>query len=213
MPPLATPRPAQPLRLHRFALSGHAHRVELMLNLLDLPYECVDVDLTQGAHLQPAFLQLNPFAQVPVLEDGETVLPDSNAILLYLVERYDPEGPWWPSDVQQRAQVQRWFSVAAGPLASGPAAARIARLFGRPDDPRAHEIAALLLQRMQAHLSQRDWLVGDGPTLADVSLYTYTAHAPEGGVSLAPYPAVRDWLARVERLPRFVPMARKAASA
>lgn len=203
-----SPRPAQPLRLHRFALSGHAHRVQLFLSLLGLPFECIDVDLAGGAHKRPDFLRLNPFGQVPVLEDGDVVLPDSNAILVYLASRYGASGGWWPSDPVRCAEVQRWFSVAAGPLAAGPAAARVARLFGRPEDPRTHTIAQELFTRLENHLTGRDWLVGSHPTLADVALYTYTAHAPEGGISLDPYPGLRAWLARVEALPGFVGMAR-----
>ncbi len=200
--------PTRPLRLHRFALSGHAHRVQLFLSLLGLPFECVDVDLVGGAHKQPAFLQLNPFGQVPVLEDGDVVLPDSNAILVYLASRYDASGQWWPRDPVRCAEVQRWFSVAAGPLAAGPAAARVARLFKRPEDPRPHAIAQELFTRMENHLAAREWLVGDHPTLADVALYTYTAHAPEGGITLEAYPHLCRWLARVEALPGFVGMAR-----
>lgn len=200
--------PTRPLRLHRFALSGHAHRVQLFLSLLGLPFECVDVDLVGGAHKQPAFLQLNPFGQVPVLEDGEVVLPDSNAILVYLASRYDASGQWWPRDPVRCAEVQRWFSVAAGPLAAGPAAARVARLFKRPEDPRTHTIAQELFTRMENHLAAREWLVGDRPTLADVALYTYTAHAPEGGIALEAYPRLCSWLARVEALPGFVGMTR-----
>lgn len=201
-------QPERPLRLHRFALSGHAHRVELMLSLLGLPHETVDVDLPGGEHRRPDFLRLNAFAQVPVLEDGDVVLPDSNAILVYLASRYDASGRWWPRDPLACAQVQRWLSVAAGPLAHGPAAARVARLFGRPQDPRCHQVAHELFQRMEAQLDGRDWLAAAHPTLADVALYSYTAHAPEGGVSLQDYPRLRAWIARVEALPGFVGMVR-----
>lgn len=203
-----SPRPERPLRLHRFALSGHAHRVELMLSLLGLPHETVDVDLPGGAHRQPDFLRLNPFGQVPVLEDGELVLPDSNAILVYLASRYDASGRWWPRDPLACAQVQRWFSLAAGPLANGPAAARVARLFGRPHDERQHAAAHELFARMEEHLDGRDWLAARHPTLADIALYTYTAHAPEGGIALDGYPRLRAWIARVQALPGFVGMVR-----
>ncbi|HYD65400.1 glutathione S-transferase N-terminal domain-containing protein [Azospirillum sp.] len=84
--------PAHPIRLHRHPLSGHAHRVELMLSLLRLPCEPVDVDLRAGAHKRPEFLAKNPFGQVPVIEDGDVTLADSNAILVYLALRYDGTG-------------------------------------------------------------------------------------------------------------------------
>lgn len=194
-------------RLHTFPLSGHAHRVDLFLSLLGLPFERVTVDLARGAHREPAFLALNPFGQVPVLQDGDVTLSDSNAILVYLAQTYDASRTWLPADPAAAAAVQRWLSVAAGELAFGPATARLIALFKAPLDlDRAKAIAARILGLMNDHLAARRFLVGDGPTIADVALYSYTAHAPEGGVSLEPYPAVRAWLGRIEALPGFVPM-------
>ena len=61
---------------------------------------------------------------------------------------------------------------------------------------------------MERHLQGREWLASDHATLADLALYTYTAHAPEGRIALDAYPRLRAWLSRVEGLPGFVPMAR-----
>ncbi len=205
--------PSQPLQLHFHPLSGHVHRVELMLGLLGLPYEKQPVDLLRGEHKRPEFLALNAFGQVPVLEDGDVVLADSNAILIYLARRYAPDQPWWPDEPVAMARVQRWLSVAAGQLASGAAAARVATLFGRPLDPRSMEIANELLSLMDKHLAALPWLAGEHVTVADVAMYSYTAHAPEGGVSLAPHARVRDWLTRIEALPGFVGMQRSPALA
>lgn len=80
--------PQQPIKLYNFPLSGHAHRVELMLSLLELPTELLFVDLANGAHKRPEFLAINPFGQVPVIDDGGTVISDSNAILVYLAKKY-----------------------------------------------------------------------------------------------------------------------------
>ena len=202
---------AAPLTFYSFPLSGHAHRVALMLSLLDVPHHRVDVDLRQGEHKRPEFLALNAFGQVPVIDDNGTVIADSNAILVYLAKQYDGAA-WLPQDPAGAAAVQRWLSVAAGPLASGPAAARLVTVFGAAFDvdatlARAHALLAV----MDQELSQRDFLAGSTPTIADVACYTYVAHAPEGNVALTGYPQVRAWLARIEALPRFVPMARTAA--
>jgi glutathione S-transferase len=197
-----------PIRLYRYALSGHAHRVQLMLSLLGLPFELVDVDLARGEHKTPAFLALNPFGQVPVIEDGNATLADSNAILVYLASTYDERRRWWPQSGQAQAAVQRWLSVAAGPLASGPAAARVAVLFQRPQNPQCVVTARQLFGVMDAHLSGQGWLAADHATIADVATYSYTAHAPEGGISLEPWPQIRAWLERVEALPGFVGMQR-----
>lgn len=203
--------PVRPIKLYRFRLSGHCHRVELLLNLLRLPYEPIDVDLRAGEHKQPAFLQLNRFGQVPVVDDNGTVLADSNAILCYLAAKYG-EGRWLPTDPIGVARMQRWFSVAAGPIASGPAAARRVTVFGAPLDAAALIAQShALLAVIEAELADRDYLLGETPTLADIACYSYVAHAPEGNVSLEAYPRIRAWLARVEQWPHFVPMPASAA--
>jgi glutathione S-transferase len=87
-------------------------------------------------------------------------------------------------------------------------------LFGAPLDwERAANIAGGQLAHLEHHLGNREFLASEHPTIADVAMYSYTAHAPEGGITLAPYPAIRGWLARVEALPRFVPMPRSANAA
>nr|WP_178125915.1 glutathione S-transferase [Pseudomonas sp. Fl5BN2] len=200
-----------PIKFYNFPRSGHAHRVELMLSLLDLPTETIFVDLVTGAHKQADFLALNPFGQVPVIDDQGVVVADSNAILVYLAQRYG-RGRWLPTDPVGAAQVQRWLSVAAGPIAFGPAAARLITVFGAPFN--AEEVIArshALLKVMDQELAGRPFLVGQQPTIADIAGYSYIAHAPEGNVSLADYPHVRAWLERIEALPGFVPMPSTAA--
>ncbi len=198
--------PAEPLVLYHMSLSGHAHRVRLLLSLLGLPYRLVEVDLRGGEHRREPFLKLNPFGQVPVLDDNGTVLADSNAILVYLAMRYD-DGRWLPRDPVGAAAVQRWLSVAAGEIAFGPARARLATLFGAPvaaDDAIAR--AQRLFAVMEPILAAAPFLAGASPTLADVAAYSYIARAEEGNVPLAPYPALGAWLHRIEALPGFVPM-------
>ncbi|MCX2982864.1 glutathione S-transferase [Halieaceae bacterium IMCC14734] len=195
------------IKLHRHALSGHSHRAQLLLSLLGIDATLVDVDLAAGEHKQAEFLAKNALGQVPVLEDGDTVIADSNAILVYLAERYDTSHTWLPTEPLAAAQVQRFLSIAAGQVASGPASARLVNVFGAAlDHQRAMTVAHNLLEVLESHLIEREWLVGSHPTLADVANYAYIAHAPEGDVSLANYPNVRAWLARIAALPGFVPM-------
>lgn len=194
------------ITLHGFPLSGHSHRVQLALSLMGLPHQVVQVDLKNGAHKTPAFRKLNPFGQVPVLDDDGTTLFDSNAILVYLATKYDTDRRWLPSDPKGQADVQAWLSVAAGLVAFGPAAARLITVFGAKFDAedvigRAHQ----LLNVMDGQLATRAFLVGDRATLADIAGYSYISAAPEGNVDLAAYPNVRAWLARVEALPGFAP--------
>jgi glutathione S-transferase len=191
--------------LHGTHLSGHVHRVELLLRMLDLPYTFAEA----GAKVRAgaAFCALNPLGQIPVLQDGELTLCDSGAILVYLCKRYAPGSAWLPDDAPGAAAVQRWLSIAAGEVAHGPASARAITLWQAPGDPaRAAAIAQRLLAFMEAHLEGRSFLAAGHATIADLACYGYLAHAPEGGVALDGYPALRAWLKRVEALPAFVAM-------
>lgn len=193
------------IRIHSFPLSGHAHRVVLFASLAGINHEVIHVDLPGGAHKTPEFLSLNPLGQVPVIEDGDTVVNDSNAILVYLARKYAPA--YMPTDPVGEAEVQKFLTLASGELAFGPAAARLINVFKAPlPVDFCQTIAARALGKLEAHLVGRDFVVGNRPTVADVAIYSYTAHAPEGDVSLEPYPNVCRFLANVEALDGFVPM-------
>ncbi|PCI64377.1 MAG: glutathione S-transferase [Kordiimonadales bacterium] len=195
------------IRIHRHALSGHSHRVELFASLAGIKYETIDVDLANGEHLNEPFLSLNPFGQVPVLEDGDAVITDSNAILVYLARKYAPA--FIPTDVVLEAEVQRFLSVVAGEIAFGPAAARLVTVFGAPlNAENAIALAHKSFAKVEAHLAGRTWLVGNRPTIADVAFYSYTQHAPEGNVSLADYPNIRGLLSRISELKGFIAMGK-----
>lgn len=192
------------MKLYYHPLSGHSHRVRLFLGLIGARHDLVEVDLGTGAHKKPEFLALNAFGQVPVLDDGGTIVTDSNAILVYLSKKLALTD-WLPEAPAAAAAVQKWLSVAAGQIAYGPAAARLITVFGatfRPEEviARAHALLAVV----EAELSGRDFIAAASPTVADVALYSYIARAPEGNVDLQAYPKVRAWLARIEALPGFV---------
>lgn len=201
----------QPIKLYRHPLSGHCHRVELFLALLDLPYEPVDVDLLAGEHKGADYLALNSFGEVPAIDDNGVILADSNAILIYLNAAYNDGYEWMPQDPIKAATVQRWLSVAAGAIASGPCSVRLVHVFGvELDYDLAKQKTDALFAVIEPLLAQQPFLAGEAITLADVSAYTYISHAPEGGASLNDYPAIRAWLARIEAQPRFVGMPRSA---
>jgi glutathione S-transferase len=203
------PATQTPMRLYRNRFSGHAHRCELLLAFLDLQVEMIDVDIEKGEHKQPAYLAKNPFGVVPVLEDGELTIADSCAILVYLALKHDAGRTWYPQEPAVAAQVQRWLSVSAGALFQGPAGARAQKLFNAPfDHAKAHATAEHLFDVLERHMVGRDYFAAAWPTIADLALYSYTAHAPEGGVSLEPYPHLRQWLSRIERLQGFCGMSR-----
>ncbi|MDE2451855.1 MAG: glutathione S-transferase [Gammaproteobacteria bacterium] len=195
------------IALHGTERSGHAHRVVLLLRMLAIPYRFVSAPVE--IRRSDEFLRLNPLGQIPVLEDGPVVICDSNAILVYLAGRYARGSQWLPEEPLAAARMQRWLSIAAGEMKHGPALARLIAQWGEPGDrDSAARTAVRLFRFMEGHLADRAYLAADHATIADLACYSYTAHAPEGGISLQPYRALRAWLARVEALPRFEPMPR-----
>ncbi|GAB2901318.1 glutathione S-transferase [Paraburkholderia jirisanensis] len=192
------------MKLYYHPLSGHSHRARLLLSLLGVDHELIEVDLSANMQKSPEFLKLNRFGQVPVLVDGDLVIADSNAILVYLTRKLG-KTDWLPDTPAAEAAVQRWLSVAAGEIAYGPAAARLITVF--KSDYRAPEVIARahrILSLLETELAERAFIVGAKPTIADVALYSYIARAPEGNVDLSGYPHVLAWLARIEALPGFV---------
>ena len=200
------------MKLYYHPLSGHSHRAHLFLSLTGVPFELIDVDLAAAEHKQPGFLAMNAFGEVPVLDDGGTVIADSNAILVYVARKIGPSS-WLPTDLVQEAEVQRWLSVAAGKIAYGACAARLITVFGAPFNPaevikRAHATLVVIEQT----LTTRRWIAGTtAPTIADVALYSYIERAPEGNVDLSGYSHIAAWLRRIEALPGFVPFRRTSA--
>ncbi|ACT06723.1 Glutathione S-transferase domain protein [Dickeya chrysanthemi Ech1591] len=196
--------------LYATPLSGHCHRVCLLLNMLGLPYEVIPAP--DAVRTRAEFKRLSPFGQIPVLVDGEVTLSDSAAIMVYLVKRYAPGSHWLPDDPQTAAQIAQWLGKAAGEIRYGVASARLIRLFGVDEDyDSAVRVAQRFLPQLDAHLQVRDWLVSEQPTIADLACYAYVAAAPQGGITLESWPSIRNWLARVAALPGFEPLPEPGA--
>jgi glutathione S-transferase len=193
------------MQLYGVPLSGHVHRVQLFLGLLGLP--CEFITAGQEQRQTPEFLAMNPLGEIPVLRDGDVVIADSTAILVYLALKYDASGQWLPREPVAAAKVQQWLSHASGKIAYGPASARMVKLFNAPLDlERAKAIAVRLFNVLDPELKDRDFVLGAQPSVADIAAFSYIERAPEGEVSLDTYPNIRAWLARVRALPGFVPM-------
>jgi len=193
------------IKIYSHPVSGHAHRARLFASLIGAEAKIVDINLAEGEHKSPEFLKKNRFGQIPVLEDGDTVIADSNAILVYLARKLN-KTDWLPEDAQGAAAIQRWLSVAAGPVAFGLCAARLINLFDADFNPEeVKERGYSVLKVMDQELDKNKFIVGGRPTIADVALYSYVASAPEGDIDLSPYANVSRWLVDMESLPGFVP--------
>ena len=195
------------ITLYGHELSGNTYKVRLFLELLNLDYDFQQVDLMKGEHKQPPYLAINPFGQVPALVDGDQVLRDAQAILVYLARQYGGD-TWLPTDAIALSQVVRWLSTTAGEVRQGPESARLFHLFKIKaiNIERATDKAHLILKLLNDYLSDRTWLEFERPTIADVAVFPYIALAPDGEISLDDYPNVLAWIERVKRLPGFIGM-------
>ena len=194
------------MKLYDLALSGNCYKVRLFAALAGIPLEIVAVDFLAGEHKRAPLIELNPWGELPVLVDGEVVLRDSQAILVYLARRYAGD-TWLPAEPAAMAAVVQWLSTAANEVQNGPCAARLVDKFGYAlDKADTLRRAARILPLIDARLADHDWLALGRPTVADCAVFPYVALAPEGGVALDDFPHIRAWIARVRALPGFVPM-------
>jgi glutathione S-transferase len=195
--------------LYDSPVSGNCYKVRLLLAHLGIEYERHPVDVVDRSNRRELLGGLNPALRVPtlVLDDGRP-LAESNAILSYFGEgtRFVPE------DRYARGQVMQWLFWEQYEHEPALAVARFLKSYaGHPEwyEERREDLTKRgerALKTMERHLADREWIVGDRITLADIALYAYTHVADEGGYSLEPYPAVRAWLDRVAAEPGHVPI-------
>jgi glutathione S-transferase len=197
------------MRLFSMPSSGNSYKVRLLLALTGQAADVVDVEYGDPALDAAKAAGQLPFGKAPVLElaDG-TLLPESNAILWHLAQ----STAFLPAGAFAQAQALSWMFWEQNQH-EGVIAVRAAILCypHRADQRTPERLAALLAQGnallgiMERHLTGRDWLVGEGCSVADICLYAYT-HTAEtrGGYDLSAFPAVQAWLARVAALPGYV---------
>jgi glutathione S-transferase len=194
------------LKLYDMARSGNCYKVRLLLAMLSLEYQRINIDLLAGESMTSSFKELNPRCQIPVLADGESVIWDSMAILLYLARQYGDKA-WLPGDPLGEAHVMQWLAVSENELLYGLARARAKLVLNRPYDlAQCHRDAKPGLETMERRLETKTWLATDNPTIADIACYPYVSLAEEGDFSLESYPAVRTWLKKVEAINGWLPM-------
>jgi glutathione S-transferase len=193
-------------KLHDLELSGNCYKIRLFCSLLGHPLDLKPVDFLAGAHKKSPLIEQNPFGEIPILEDGDLTLRDSQAILVYLARKYGSED-WLPLDPAPMAEVISWLMVAENEIARGPNDARLHDKFGyQLDVDLARKKSERILGLLESHLKNNAWLAFDRPTIADIACMPYVALGHEGGVRLEPYPAIRAWIARIKSLPGFVSM-------
>jgi len=200
------------IRLYDYILSADCYKVRLLCALLGVNYAPVKVNVHPGReHLSPDFVRINPRQSIPVLEDGERRICDTNAILIHLARRYDQSGRWLPKDDTSLDHVMEWLGFAAKELDLLQTLRMRSITAGGEPSPQELETAHAYLTIIEDYLAEgeltaRPWLAGQTPTIADIAVLPPAALAADGGVALDRYPALWRWLDRVKRLDGFIVM-------
>ncbi|XP_037408147.1 glutathione S-transferase 3-like [Triticum dicoccoides] len=198
-----------PIKLYGMMLSANVTRVTTLLNELGLDFDFVDVDLRTGAHKHPDFLKLNPFGQIPALQDGDEVVFESRAINRYIATKYGAALLPTPS-----AKLEAWLEVESHhfypPARSLVYELVIKPILGAPTD--AAEVdknaadLAKLLDVYEAHLAAGNkYLAGDAFTLADANHMSYLfmlTKTPKAGL-VASRPHVKAWWEEISARPAW----------
>lgn len=192
-------------RLHCFAQSGNAYKAALMLQLCGADWEPRFVDYFAGETRSPEYRTINLMGEVPVLEHGNVQLTQSGVILDYLAEQ---RGRFGPADAAEHREILRWLLFDNHKLTSYTATLRFLLQFtDTKDGPvidflRGRSNGALGV--LNQHLADRDFAIGDRPTIADISLCGYLFWPEEFDVTWDDYPNIGPWLARISDLPGWV---------
>jgi len=203
------------MKLYSHPLSLNCYKVRLLFSFLEESYNHENVDLVKDAHKSAEFLAMHPLGQVPVLVDGDFSCWDSQAILVYLARKFENEN-WLPLNAKAIAQINSWLSFASKELAVGLATTRVHYILGGKninfvtrlniEIDRATALAVKSLEVLNQQFTERRWLVGDTPTIADIACFPTVEFAHEARIALDAYPAVQDWANRFRQLPQFIQM-------
>ncbi len=196
------------LRLYDYLISGNGYKVRLLLHQLGIPFQRVELDITRGETRTAEFLRMNPNGRIPLLEleDG-TFVAESNAIVWYLAGGT----PFLPDSRVQQAQALQWMFFEQ--YSHEPYIA-VVRFWAHTrtlaehgaEVERRRSLGYQALDVMERHLGDCAFFVGGAYSIADIALYAYTHVAEEGGFSLARYPRLCAWLARVRSQPNYIPI-------
>lgn len=192
------------MRLYGFGESGNAYKVALMLAMTGTEWELEFVPFFSGGTRTPEFRAINPMGEVPVLVDGEVTLSQSGVMLEYLAEL---TGKFTGRDAAERREVLRWLFWDNHKLSTQVGTTRFLMNFVTPDK-RPEPVIAFLQARLKSayrvledHLTSRDWIVGAGPTIADLSCCSYLYYPEPFGFARDDWPNIAAWLDRIVAQP------------
>ncbi len=195
------------LKLYDHPLSGNGHKVRLFASILGLPLQSVFIDVLGGAQHTADFGAINPLRKIPVLIDGDVIIHDSQAILVYLARRYGEA--WFPHEAVDMAKIAQWLSFAANEIGNSLQPARMIVRLGEEVDIElavAQKRGRRVLEILNGHLANRDWLECERATIADLACFPYVGLSREGGLILHDYLHILTWTTRIMSMPGYIPM-------
>ena len=194
------------IKLYDFELSGSCYKIRLLLSMLGQQHEAINIDFINKEHKTAKYTALNPFGEIPIMEDGDVRLRDAQAIMVYLAKKFDKTNAWYPDDAASMAKIQQWLSTGGGEVMNA-AGARLVKILNYPLDLEKLQAGAhRVFKILDDHLAGRQFLELGHPTIGDIACFPYTAMAGEGGIDLFQYKNVLAWIERMKKLPGFIPM-------
>jgi glutathione S-transferase len=186
------------MKLWLTTVSGNSYKIRVLCSILNVPCEMHYINPARFEHKRRPLIDMNPRGQVPVMEIEGKVFWDSTAHLVYIARQYGGED-WLPTDPLAMAEVMQWLALAQNEIYFGLQWARGVFVYGLKGDLKEYQShGRKALEMLSRRLRDNNWLALDHPTIADIACYPYTKRAPEGGLTLTPYPAIESWLARCE---------------
>lgn len=194
------------MKLYCFGHSGHSYKVALYLRLVDAPCEYEFVDFFNGEARSPEYRALNPMGEVPVLIDGEDSFTQSNAILSMLAARFGA----FQGRSDEAFEIERWLHWDSH---KGSSTFGLTRFLVNylPEKYRNDDVMAFQIGRTKASiatledaLENKDWIVGDAPSIADISLSSYLFYPEPFGWENANTPNINKWLSNIQNIPGWV---------
>ena len=199
--------------LYDYVLSGNCYKIRLFASLTGLAYDSVAVDFYPGfEHRSDEMLALSPAGTLPIMVAGDQVMAETNDMLVWMAEQSGKGADWYPVATPEDAANMQQALALSSRLTASVGLARLNAMLDWPVDGAAKRAEGLKdLRELELTLSLRrldghKWLVGEGPTVADIACFPYAALSPDAGLDHDGFPAIREWLYQIRSLPGFITM-------
>lgn len=200
------------IKLYDVDPSGSCYKIRLLLNILKIPYERISLDTASKEQRVGQVPKQPTFDGYPALEDGDFSFWKTQAILVYIARKYDKSNTWFPDTPEAMGQILQWLAVGDHEVVM-TAGRRSVKVFNAPTDPqKLQSWVAATFRNLDDHLSDREFLALEHPTIGDIACLPYVAMAGDGGVPLKPYANLSRWIGRMRHIPGFIPMPGMSAS-